>query len=188
MLSKIEKEFSFAGFSWPKYVWTLPRGSLAKRREKAKEPRIVGPYYHAPKPNTRNDGAIGFYLNDAGQPFARWLYADDVRGAHIDHNGWYCDGHQHQTMRGIVAQLPHGRFMAGWTMGEGMSSAIFPEVYDDVIEAARIADEHARVAAEREREYQEAEEARLLAEEEAEAARLEEERAREFDLIVDDAE
>jgi hypothetical protein len=50
--------------------------------------------------------------------------------------------------------LPHGRFMAGWSMGEHMASAIEPGVFDDIDEAAQMADEHARVAADNQREYQ----------------------------------
>ena len=55
--------------------------------------------------------------------------------------------------------LPHGRYMAGWSMGEGMASTLEPGVFDAIDEAAQMADEHARVAAENvaaenEREYQ----------------------------------
>ena len=30
-------EFTFAGFTFPKHVWTLPKGKLAKRIEQARE-------------------------------------------------------------------------------------------------------------------------------------------------------
>lgn len=56
--------------------------------------------------------------------------------------------------------LTHGRFAAGWSMGEGMASEVAGEIYTDIIEAARAADSEAEAAAEVEREYQEQERTR----------------------------
>lgn len=142
--------FQFAGFQWPRYVATLtPLSGLRKKREGR---RFTGGYYHAPTPNSNN--GRGFYLGNAGQPF-RWQWADDVEGAHISHSGWFCDEYgDGDKIRGIVILLPHGRFMAGWSMGKGMASTIEPGVFDDINEAAQMADEHARVAADAEYEYQ----------------------------------
>lgn len=80
--------------------------------------------------------------------------ADEISGAGIRHNGWYSDQYQDQTIRGIVAMLPHGRFLAGYAMGEHMAAAIDADIYSDIVDAARMADECARIAAEREMEYQ----------------------------------
>ena len=145
------QRFAFAGFQWPRYVATLtPLSGLRKKREGR---RFTGGYYHAPKPNANN--GRGFYLDDAGQPFTRWQWADDVEGAHISHSGWFTDDYgTGDKIRGIVILLPHGRYMAGWSMGKGMASTIEPGVFDDIDDAARMADEHARVAADNEREYQ----------------------------------
>ena len=145
------QRFAFAGFQWPRYVATLtPLSSLRKKREMRK---VCGGYYHAPTPNANN--GRGFYLDDAGQPFTRWQWADDVEGAHISHSGWFTDDYgTGDKIRGIVILLPHGRYMAGWSMGKGMASTIEPGVFDDIDDAARMADEHARVAADNEREYQ----------------------------------
>ena len=145
------QRFNFAGFTWPRYVATLtPLSSLRKKREMRK---VCGGYYHAPKPNSNN--GRGFYLDDAGQPFTRWQWADDVEGAHISHSGWFTDDYgDSEKIRGIVVLLPHGRYMAGWSMGEGMASTLEPGLFDAIDEAAQMADEHARVAAENEREYQ----------------------------------
>lgn len=144
--------FTFAGFQWPRYVATLT--PLAQLRRQKETRKVCGGYYHAPTPNSNN--GRGFYLDDAGQPFTRWQWADDVEGAHISHSGWFTDDHgDSEKIRGIVVRLPHGRFMAGWSMGKGMASTLEPDVYDDIDEAAQMADEHARVAAENEREYQE---------------------------------
>lgn len=145
------QRFAFAGFQWPRYVATLtPLSGLRKKRELRK---VCGGYYHAPKPNSNN--GRGFYLSDAGQPFTRWQWADDVEGAHISHSGWFTDDYgDSEKIRGIVILLPHGRYMAGWSMGKGMASTIEPGVFDDIDDAARMADEHARVAADNAREYQ----------------------------------
>jgi len=144
------QQFAFAGFQWPRYVATLtPLSGLRKKREMRK---VCGGYYHAPLPNA-NDGR-GFYLDDAGQPFTRWQWADDVEGAHISHSGWFTDDYgDSEKIRGIVILLPHGRYMAGWSMGEGMASIIEPGVFDDAVEAAHAADSIAENAADNEREY-----------------------------------
>ena len=140
--------FTFAGFLWPRYVATLTRidGLRAKRETR----KFTGGYYHSPKPNAP-DGTV-FYLDDAGQPFTRWRWCDDIDSS-IRHIGWWTDDDSIDNIRGIVILLPHGRYMAGWSMGEHMASAIEPGIFDDIDEAARMADEHARCAAEHEREY-----------------------------------
>ncbi len=83
--------------------------------------------------------------------------------------GFYTDEHCDDTAIGIVARLPHGRFLAGyrWTCND--ERVYFADVFDDAHDAARMADEHARVFAENTREF-EAEESARLAEEEAEEA------------------
>lgn len=72
--------FNFAGFQWPRYLATLPAGSLRKRAESRKPGRAMcGDYYHAPTP----DGAKGrgFYLDSDGMPGLRWQWCDEVEGA-----------------------------------------------------------------------------------------------------------
>ena len=157
-------EFTFAGFSWPRYVADMAcgRAAMARKRELR---RVCGNYYHAPKPNSNN--GRGFYLGGTGQPFTRWQWADEVDGARIDHRGWFCDDECDQTIRGIVAALPHGRYLAGWAMGEQMAASIGATVYTDAVEAAQAADEEARIAAEREREYRQKELDELMDEEAA---------------------
>lgn len=145
------ESFNFAGFMWPKYVWTLPKSSFAKRIERHNNPGCGG-YYHMPKPQGRN-GGMGFYLESDGMPGLRWKWADDVSGS-IRHTGWYCDKFGDTTIRGIVMALPHGRgFLAGWSMGENMASGLEYRIYDDEEEAARAADSIAESMAEEEREY-----------------------------------
>ena len=143
MQRPLTPEFTFAGFTWPRYVATLAQGSAALRRQRDTR-KVCGGYYHAPRPNA-NDGK-GFYLGDAGQPAPRWEFT----GAE-----YYCDRDCHDTIRGIILRLPHGRFLAGYSMGEGMASGVDGTVYTDEDEARHAADEDARIAAERQREHEE---------------------------------
>lgn len=142
-------EFTFAGFSWPRLVATLPKGTLAQRLAARRQRPVTGPYCHAPRPTGTGRG---FYLDDAGQPAPRWAWVD------AGHRGWYCDDRGDQTICGIVLRLPHGRFLAGWAMGERMAAEVGATVYTDEDEAAHAADEEARIAADAQREW-EAEEA-----------------------------
>lgn len=85
--------------------------------------------------------------------FRNERFCDDVY-SRIDHKGWFGDTeHGEKLHRGIVAGLSHGRFIAGYAMAEFGERVYFPEVFTDENEAARMADEHARVAAESEDEY-----------------------------------
>ena len=148
----------FAGFTFPKQVYIIPHGrnraeGIRKRRELRK---VCGPYYTFPVPDSRNE--VAFYLESDFAPGLRWQWADDV--VRIDHTGWftnqYGDG---DTVRGIVMRLTRGHgFLAGWSMGEGMASAVDRHVYDDENEAAWAADTLAKYAAENMREANELEE------------------------------
>lgn len=90
--------------------------------------------------------------------------ADDVDKYGIRHNGWYTNEHG-ETCRdgsglawGIVVELPampgypDGRFLAGYRWGDNDEGVLWPELYADEMDAARMADEHARIFAEIERE------------------------------------
>ena len=171
------KEFDFAGFHWPRAVAELPKGTPRARldyqrtRSATYNPR-VSPYTHAPEPRKAGDVGMGFYHGDMGMPGLRWKWADEVAPRAIDHQGWYtADDGAGDTMRGIVFRLPHGRgFLYGWSMGEGMCASITgyeppgewnPSRYGDAVEqaefsAAIAADDTAREAAEKERDYRRA--------------------------------
>jgi hypothetical protein len=114
---------------------------------------------------------IGFYLDDPHTaPGLRWQWADAVKGARIGHTGWFCDKFCDDTIRGVVFRLPRSRgFLPGASMGEHMSTTLGCEIIADEADAARLADEYARVWAEAERDYREAEAEREREEEEARA-------------------
>jgi hypothetical protein len=146
-------QFTFAGFSFPRYVGTLPTETLAQRFANRARRGMIGDYYHAPTPN--NTDGRGFYLDGTRAYGLRFDYCDEIEGARIHHEGWYVDDDCSDVIRGIVLRLPHDRgFLSGWTMGQGMASAVdYAPIHDNAIDAAYAADESARIVAECEREY-----------------------------------
>ena len=160
------ERFTFAGFSWPRFIATLPHGPLRDRIARRRVRPVCGEAYHAPRPEQAGKGR-GFYLDERQHAPAigrHWYWCEDVSNA-IDHRGWYCDEQRDDKMRGIVVGLSHGRFLAGWAMGINMTASVDGTVYTSLDDAARAADEEARIAAEHEREYREQEYARIAAEE-----------------------
>lgn len=159
-MHRLSPEFSFAGFTFPRYIARLSTERASRRLELRKFAGGANGYYHKPTPN--NCEGIGFYLESgSGSPFnMRWTWCDEVEGVQrsIDHTGWFCDDYQDQNIRGVVFRLPHRRgFLAGWSMGESMASSIDFHVYSDEMDAALAADSMAERAAEDEREYQSSE-------------------------------
>lgn len=73
--------------------------------------------------------------------------------------GWYLDREfMDETVHGVVYQLPHGRFIAGYAdpHNDGPACLDVTTIHDNESDAERMADEHARIMAEHESEYQEA--------------------------------
>lgn len=69
--------------------------------------------------------------------------------------GWYTDAYADEMAIGIVAQLPHGRLIAGYRWTSNDERVYFPEIFDDPADAARAADGHAEQFAESAREHSE---------------------------------
>lgn len=61
--------------------------------------------------------------------------------------GWYTDTRQEETAIGIVAGLPHGRFIAGYRFSDHEERVYFPEIYTDESDAAHAGDSHAETIA-----------------------------------------
>lgn len=164
------------------YNWNKP---LAER---LKGYNVCGPYYMElpPLPGSTGwketgRGGIGGYLSSNGKEIKegsvmrlRVITAQDAMRAcqgeyparHM--SGWIYNDFG-ETMYGIVARLPSGRgFLAGWTMGEGMSTSLDADIYDDLEKAARAADSSAESAAEGQRQYEYEEDIRIKEEAEAE--------------------
>jgi len=150
---------------------TIP---LAQRLKNAKARKHylneVYPSYGAEYDGARYVDGVG--LREIG-------YCDEL-ARRIGHRGWFTDREfQDETMRGVVWALParggERRLVAGyrWSGGDDTGATLyFDTLYSDAVEAAYAADEHARIAADSECDYQERERAKIAAEE-AEDARLE---------------
>lgn len=159
-MRQLEVQFTFAGFNFPRYIPELTRSKYDKRSSRSA-------YYHAPTPLVAgmSHTGVSFYLNDAGGP-SRWAWCDKVEGARIDHSGWYSDEYgDGEKIRGLVVRLPRGKFLAGWSMGEGMCGSVEGDIYTEETEAAYAADSIAERIAEDEREYRAAETERIEEEE-----------------------
>jgi hypothetical protein len=154
----LETKFEFAGFSFPRYLPELPKGTLQDRKERY---AYTGGYQVAPEPNAPN---AFFYHGSDFMPGLRWEWCDRVRGVGIDHTGWFTDDQEDQKIRGLVFRLPKSRgFLIGWAYCEGnddTASQMAGElstraVYTDIQRAAWAADKLADRIAEDEREYNE---------------------------------
>lgn len=101
------------------------------------------------------NGKTPVWVSMDGEAFTRERFADEVENARIDHKGWLTDIDDSETARGIVARLPHGRYLAGYCLSMNDERVYFAEIFTDERDAARMADEHARVIADDEREQAE---------------------------------
>jgi hypothetical protein len=152
-MRKLDIEFSFAGFTWPRYIVDIPHGP-ASMRKRADMRKHCGPGYRAPTPNSR--AGWGFYLGSNDLFDLR----EETRTNEYRFNEFG------DSMQGIVFRLPRGRgFLAGYTMGNGMSSGIDSTIWDDLDDAIRAANSEAESVAERQAEYEQFERERLDAEE-----------------------
>lgn len=98
----------FAGFTWPKQEWALPKGKPAARVGKK---RYTSGYYQS-APCMAGKGEIGFYWGEGGEESGR-LWA--LRAKLHTNDSWYCDSFQSGTLTAFVFALPHGRgWLAGW--------------------------------------------------------------------------
>lgn len=91
-------------------------------------------------------GGAGQWYCHTGEYFRNERDAHDIVGR-LPH-GWYSDCDGNETAVGIVASLPHGKFLAGYRWTSNDERVYFPEVHSDESDAARMAEEHARVFAE----------------------------------------
>ncbi len=142
-------------------LWDLSK-PVRKRHSK-----LCGPYYFEPgKPVCGVHPGIGGYLcrrfgtyelREGSNTRLRIEFARDIlKGTRqADTIGYYTDESQSETMKPVIARLPRSRgFLAGWTLGENMSTSFDGHIWDDIESAAYGAYSEAEQAAEREREYQ----------------------------------
>jgi hypothetical protein len=96
------------------------------------------------------------WYSHQGEQFRNERDANDV--LLLSHTGWFTDRYQDETAVGIIASLPHGRFIAGYRWSSNDERVYFGEIFIDETEAAQMADEHARIFAESCRDGEETEE------------------------------
>lgn len=97
------------------------------------------------------------WVSHGGEQFRGEKFAHECEGG-PDHTGWFTMEHGETwrdgtgLARGIVARLPHGRFIAGYWWGDNGERVYFPDIYTEESEAARAADSHAERFADSARE------------------------------------
>jgi hypothetical protein len=91
-----------------------------------------------------------WHTNDSDEHFRNERFAHEI--GHRLPRGWFTDTDGQDTAIGIVAGLSHGRYIAGYRWTSNGERVYFAGVFDNEIDAARMADEHARVFAELARE------------------------------------
>lgn len=97
---------------------------------------------------------VPVWYSQGGQFFNREWFCDETPdGARIDHKGWFCDEDCSDKTRGIVVKLSHGRYLAGYWASLPAVRVYFGDIHDTARDASLMADEHARVIGESEREY-----------------------------------
>lgn len=97
------------------------------------------------------NGETPIWYCHTGPAFRGERFADECENG-PDHTGWFSDVDQSEKVRGIVARLSHGRFIAGYHWSSNGERVYFPAVYTDETEAARAADSHAESYADDARE------------------------------------
>lgn len=138
----MKTEFTFAGFTFPRYLAIVAFGkpAMLKKREQRK---YTGGYYHAPKPNSNG---WGFYRGEDAQ-FTLRIQETDASFSWGEFDG--------DSYTGIVARLNHNRgFLAGASMGDGMCAFLDPYVYLYESDAIRAANDAASGAADEQGQYE----------------------------------
>src|SRR5215208_2474779 len=106
--------------SWGFHNWEKAHGTLDQGKQK--------------------DGSPIWYTH-TGEYFRNELDAHDI--VRSLPRGWFTDTDCSETAIGIVAALPHGRFLAGYRWTSNGERVYFPEVFTDAEDAASAADTYA---------------------------------------------
>lgn len=133
-------------------------------------PSLILADWRAARERTFNESASmadlwqGFNTDDAGNRVPVWIThagpqfrnesdAHEVDGVRMNHRGWFCDQDQSERCIAIVANLPHGRWLAGYRLTDSGERVYFGNVFDDVKDAAAHADGEAEEYAEKAYEH-----------------------------------
>lgn len=113
----------------------------------------VRDYFGLPSIGSSDGTPVVYGFKRRAMPVRFIRYCDEVRNTRVEHAGWFTDDECDEKARGIVGALSHGRFLAGYAWSSNGENVLFCDrVYSDESEAARMADEHARVFADQARE------------------------------------
>ena len=93
------------------------------------------------------------WVTFGASPFRNEQFVDELDSVNIDHRGWFTDADCSRTLRGLVAYLAGGRFLAGYVNSDTGEKVYFCKVFDCEKEAAWFADAEAKQLAEEEQEH-----------------------------------
>lgn len=142
--------------SFPVYLWlevgavtrlrqlrALAKSTMKKSWREARSCGFDNAHQHFGALSASGDG--NWYTHN-GEEFRNEQDAQNV--VRLRHDGWYTDGECSESAVGIIARLPHGRFIAGYRYTMNGERFWFSDTYTDDEAAAHMADEHARIFAE----------------------------------------
>lgn len=95
-----------------------------------------------------SNGKKSVWYCHTGPQFRNEIYADQLEGSRIEHEGWYADDDCNEKVRGIVAKLSHGRYLAGYKLSDSGERVYFDQVFLDNEDASIHADHEAEKCAE----------------------------------------
>lgn len=98
-----------------------------------------------------NDGMPVWYGFELADYFRETKEAHDIIS--LRHTGYYTDLDCCHLAKGIVASLPHGKFLAGYYWEDNGEYCFYEEIYTDKEDAARAADSYAESFADEAREH-----------------------------------
>lgn len=158
------------------HTYQTKDGHVPTLEERLAMRRHCGPYEWTPRNTAKSDG-FGFYaasnglaMGDGPCTLRLELANDHLTGRLSDTRGYYTNSFCDETVKPIIARLPHGRgYLAGYTLGRGMASGLETDLYDSPESAAHAAHSIAENVAELNREDEEQYQAELDAEENADS-------------------
>jgi hypothetical protein len=133
-LTKLTKLTSFASLPLPRYISTDIGKGISKLARQNRY-KFTSGYRTGDKPRI-NPSKTFFYLNSVFSPALRM---EEFQAYRLEDD---------TIINALVARLPHERFLAGWTMGEGMASELHYKVFEGKEEALFAAREEARICCE----------------------------------------
>jgi hypothetical protein len=118
----------------------------------------LGQGFNTENAGTKREKRTPIWYCHTGAQFRHECDAHEVEGVRMNHTGWYADPDGNNLYVAIVAQLTHGRYIAGYRSSDTGERVYFAKVFtgdDAQQDAAAHGDSEAERLAEKEYEYQE---------------------------------